>query len=74
MSNKLLGIKNTFLQSHYLKQKNSLQDKLINEFSQMIEILPKDDTGFASLALKEEYQFQNYKDACHIIGEESVHA
>ena len=56
-----------------MKQKNNLQDKLINEYFEMIEILPIDMTGNPSIAIKNEYQFEFentfYKDACHTIKE-----
>lgn len=39
----------------------------------MIEILPIDTTGYPSISIKKEYQFEyeniSYKDACHKIKE-----
>lgn len=56
-----------------MKQKNDLQDKLINEYSEMVEKLPIDTTGNPSIGIKKEYQFQCenilYKNACHTIKE-----
>ena len=69
-SNRFLGIDNQYLQNHYLKQKNKLQKKLEEEYSEMITILEKDETGFKSIEIKEEYKFKlddiYYNDACHI--------
>ena len=70
-SNRFLDMNNKYLQSYYLKQKNNLQDQLIDDYSDRIEILPIDTTGNPSIAIKDEYQFEYenifYKDACHTI-------
>lgn len=66
-SNRFLDIKNKYLQSQYLKRKNILQAKLEEKFSDMIEIMPIDNTGFQSISIKEQYKFDGYNDACHKI-------
>ena len=65
-SNRFLSLNNKYLQSHYLKEKNILQDKLIEEYNDFIEIMSEDDTGYPSIKIKDKYQFNNYYDACHI--------
>jgi len=71
-SNRFLDISNKYLQSYYLKQKNSLQNYLELEFPEMI-VIQSYDEEFPSITIKEEYQFENngifYKDACHKIKE-----
>jgi len=66
LANRLMGVKNNFLQSNYLKQKNILQQKLLDEFEEFIIVQPPDETGFSSIIIKESYQFDTYHDACHI--------
>jgi len=72
-SNRFLEMSNKYLQSHYLKQKNILQKQLEEEYGDMINIIDKDDTGFLSIEIKDEYRFNldeiYYKDACHKIEE-----
>ncbi len=65
-SNRFLNLNNKYLQSHYLKKKNILQDQLIEEYSEFIEIIPIDHTGNPSIKIKEKYQFNHHYDACHI--------
>ena len=69
MSNRFLESNNKSLQNYYLKQKNTLQKQLQEEYSEMINILEKDNTGFESIEIKEEYQFEIEGilciDACH---------
>jgi len=66
-SNRFLDIKNKYLQSQYLKRKNNLQLKLEENFSDMIDIIPIDNTGFESISIKKEYRFDEYNNACHKI-------
>ena len=68
-SNSFLGRSNIYLQSYYLKQKNYLQKQLEDDFSDMMEIIPPDDTGNPSIIIKEQYVFDGYRDACHKIKE-----
>ena len=70
ISNKFLDVENKYLEMHYKKQKNILQERLIDEYSEMIEILPIDNTGNPSIVIKDKYQFESYKDACHTKEEE----
>jgi len=67
--NRFLDRENSHLEKHYLKKKNRLQEKLIKEYSDKIDILAPDESGFESIYIKEEFQFENYKDACHKIKE-----
>ena len=67
--NRFLDRENSYLEKHYLKKKNRLQEQLIKEYSDKIEILPPDESGFESIYIKKEFQFENYKDACHKIKE-----
>ncbi len=71
-SNRFLNLNNMYLQSHYLKKKNILQDQLVQEYSVFIEIMPIDFTGHPSIKIKEKYQFNNYNDACHIQKEKEI--
>ncbi len=71
-SNRFLDLNNKYLQSHYLKKKNILQGKLIEDYGDLIEIMPEDYTGYPSIKIKEKYQFNNYYDACHIKKEKVV--
>ncbi|MEA2019738.1 MAG: translation initiation factor IF-2 N-terminal domain-containing protein [Campylobacterota bacterium] len=66
-SNRFLEQKDNYLQSYYRKKKNGLQKELESNFTDMIHILPEDETGFKSIVIKEEYRFDEYKDACHKI-------
>jgi len=75
-SNRLLletksDVDGKYFQKHYLKKKNTLQKRLESEFQDFIEILPPDETGFPSIAIKQEFQFDGYKDACHKLKEEN---
>ena len=63
LSNKFLNIENRYLESYYRKQKNLLQNELLEKFPQMIE--KKIEDNRYSLLIKDEYQFDTYKDACH---------
>ena len=65
ISNRFLGIDDKYFEDHYRKKKNQLQKTLIEKFSDMIDILPEDETGFQSISIKEQYMFDKYKDACH---------
>lgn len=67
ISNRFLNIKNKYLQSVYLKRKNMLQKILEEKYSDMIEIIEADETGFQSILIKNEYKFDGYNDACHKI-------
>jgi len=71
-SNRFLDIKNKYIRSHYLKKKNNLQYELEEKYSDMIEILPVDDTGNPSISIKEQYRFDGYDNACHKIYEKVV--
>jgi len=66
-SNRFLDIKDKYLETYYRAQKNKLQEELEDKFSDMIEILSEDDTGFQSINIKDEYRFDGYSDACHKI-------
>jgi len=68
-SNRFLNIENKYLQSQYLKRKNTLQFELKEKYSDMIEVLPADDTGYPSISIKEQYRFDGYNNACHKIHE-----
>lgn len=72
-SNRFLDIEDKYLQSQYLKRKNILQAKLEESFSDMIEVMPTDNTGFQSISIKEQYKFDGYNDACHKIQEKVAH-
>lgn len=64
--NRLFDISvNRYLQNYFLNQKNLLQTKLENNYAEKIQILPPDKTGFPSIEIKKEFQFESYKDACH---------
>ncbi len=71
-SNRFLDIRDKYLQSYYLKQKNILQKRLELEFRERI-IIQNFDEENPSIYIKEEYQFGKngifYKNACHKIKE-----
>lgn len=67
ISNRFLNIQKKYLQSEYLKRKNMLQKELEEKYSDMIEIIEADETGFQSILIKNEYKFDGYNDACHKI-------
>jgi len=71
-SNRFLNLNNKYLQAHYLKKKNILQEQLVEDYSDHIEKIPADYTGYPSIKIKEEYQFNNYYDACHIKKEKEI--
>ena len=63
----LILAENKYLKSEYLKRKNMLQKELEEKYSDMIEIIEADETGFQSILIKNEYKFDGYNDACHKI-------
>ena len=67
-SSRFLSSDNNYLKSYYLKRKNELQEKLQDEYPQMIEISLEDESN-PSIVIKKEYQFSIgaifFKDACH---------
>jgi len=65
-ANRFMGTGTNYFQSIYLKQKNMLQKRLLDEYEELIIIQPPDETGFSSIKIKEPYQFETYKDACHM--------
>ena len=62
-----MNIENKYLQSKYLKRKNTLQLELEEKYTDMIEIIAEDNSGFQSISIKKEYHFDGYSNACHKI-------
>ena len=70
-ANRWLESSNKELQYYYLRQKNTLQQKLRRDFSEYIEIVPNQN-NFYSIKIKNAFQFsvnnplpKLYRDACH---------
>ena len=75
IANRLLDAHNTYFESYYLSQKNILQKKLEESYSNAIEIIFLENETNPSIVIKKDYQFEIngifYKDACHKINEEA---
>ena len=65
LSNWFLGTNDKYLEEYYLKDKNTLQEELINKHSEKIELNTLEYEINPSILIKEAYQFNGYKDACH---------
>ena len=63
ISSRFLELEDKKLQNTFLSKKNELQQELYKKFYDMIEFIKEDD--IYSIKIKDAFQFDNYKDACH---------